>query len=45
MSPKRKMRGACWSLVWTTLGSRTLGKVGSRGKDNIKWTLRNEVGA
>ena len=45
MSPKRKMRGACWSLVWTTLGKRALGKFGSGGKDNIKWALRDRVGA
>lgn len=45
MSPTRKMRGASWSLVWTTLGKTTLGKVGSGGKDNIKWVLRNKEGA
>jgi len=45
MSLAGKMRGASWSLVWTTLEKRALGKVGSGGKDNIKWTLRNRVGA
>jgi hypothetical protein len=43
MSSKRKMRGACWGLVWTPQGKRALGKVGSGGKDNIKWTSRNRV--
>jgi len=45
MSPAREMRGASWSLVWTTLGKKALGKVGSGGKDNMKWTLRNSTGA
>ena len=35
------MGGACWDLVWTPQGKRTLGKGGSVGKDNIEWILRN----
>jgi len=32
MSPKRKMRGACWGLVWTTQGNRALGNLGAEGR-------------
>jgi hypothetical protein len=45
MPHKRKMKGACWGLVWAHQGKRALGKFGSGGKDNIRWTLRNKVGA
>jgi hypothetical protein len=32
MSLERKMRDACWGLVWTPQGNRALGNLGAEGR-------------